>query len=73
MTITRPAPTREHKSGGPIQWKVIQRGLWIGKRGGEFAGMIESVRDGGFAAMTCLGEQLGTFTTVDAAKHSFAA
>jgi hypothetical protein len=35
--------------------------------------MIESTTNGTFAAMTSLGEQLGTFITVDAAKQSFAA
>ena len=71
MTVTTPTITRESKTGQPIHWKVIQSGLWIGKRDGEFAGMIESTRSGDFAAMTNLGEQLGLFDTVDAAKRSF--
>ena len=73
MTVVASAPSRERNSSGPIHWKVVQLGLWVGKDGTEFAGMIESTRGGGFAAMTCLGEQLGTFSTVDAAKQSFAA
>ena len=73
MTIMRSAPAREQNASDPIQWKVVQTGLWVGKRGREFAGMIESTLGGGFAAMTSLGQQLGTFSTVDAAKQSFAA
>lgn len=82
MTITTSAPAAGSDSESPvadgkasrrIHWKVIQRGLWIGKRDGEFAGMIESTTNGTFAAMTSLGEQLGNFGTVDAAKQSFAA
>ena len=71
MTITTAPVARESKANQPIRWKVIQRGLWIGKRDGEFAGMIESTRSGEFAAMTNLGEQLGLFPSADAAKQSF--
>ena len=82
MTIATSAPASgdaaerraaDGKESRRIHWKAIQRGLWIGKRDGEFAGMIESTTSGGFAAMTNLGEQLGNFGTVDAAKQSFAA
>jgi hypothetical protein len=77
MTITRTAPSASRMGVGrietshTIQWKVIEDGLWIGTSRGEFAGMIESTTGGDFAAMTSLGEQLGTFSTVDAAKRSF--
>lgn len=73
MTVASTAPSRERRSGAPIRWKVVRRGLWIGNRGQEFAGMIETTRGGSFAAMTCLGQQLGTFSNLDAAKQSFAA
>ncbi len=73
MTIASSAPRREETPSGDIHWKSVQQGLWIGERDGEFAGMIESQRGGGFAAMTCLGQQLGSFASVDAAKQSFPA
>ena len=57
----------------PIQWTSVQRGLWVGKSNGEFAGMIER-RDGeGFVATTRLAQHLGVFATVNEAKASFAA
>ncbi|MGV8896841.1 MAG: hypothetical protein ACOH10_04735 [Rhodoglobus sp.] len=72
MTIATSRPIRERKSSGPIRWKSVQKGLWVGERDGEFAGLIESTRGGGFAAMTCFGSPKGAFTTLDAAKQSFA-
>jgi hypothetical protein len=71
MTIATHTTARDQKPAAPIRWKVVQAGLWIGHRDGEFAGMIESTVDGGYAAMTSLGQQLGTFSSVDAAKQSF--
>ncbi len=73
MKIARLAPAPKQNFDGPIHWKAVESGLWVGNRGREFAGMIESTRSGDFAAMTCLGHQLGTFASVDAAKQSFAA
>ncbi|MBG6055996.1 hypothetical protein IWX81_002424 [Salinibacterium sp. CAN_S4] len=71
MTIATPSTARDQKPAAPIRWKVVQPGLWIGHRDREFAGMIESTMAGDYAAMTNLGQQLGTFPSVDAAKQSF--
>ncbi len=70
MTIA-PAPSGSsaRQSAGPIQWMSVQNGLWVGKIGGEFAGMIET-RDDGFAAIR-LSDQLGVFPTLGEAKAAF--
>lgn len=57
-------------AGSPIQWTIVQSGLWVGKAGGEFAGMIER-RDSGFAAIR-FAQQLGVFATLGDAKAAFA-
>lgn len=73
MTIATPTTARDQGPAAPIHWKVVHQGLWIGHRDREFTGMIESTLNGGFAAMTSLGQQLGTFSSADAAKRSFSA
>ena len=55
MTSDRAAgasPRGQAESAGrtPIQWTSVQRGLWVGKANGEFAGMIERRDDEGFDA-----------------------
>jgi hypothetical protein len=56
MTIAHPTRGQEAtRTSPPIQWVVVQSGLWVGKAGGEFAGMIER-RDSGFAALRGEGE-----------------
>lgn len=62
------APRGQHT----IQWTAVQAGLWVGKRDGEFAGMIEARWGKGFVATTNLARELGVFTTVDEAMASFA-
>lgn len=69
MTITRPdqaSPSRSTRT----EWTIVQRGLWVGKTNGEFAGMIEAGPDG-YSATTRLAKYLGVFPTVDEAKASF--
>lgn len=57
----------------PIHWTSVQKGLWVGKSNGEFAGMIERRDDDGYVATTRLAQHLGVFPTVAEAKASFAA
>lgn len=74
MTMTSPKPSHEGQSmarTASISWTIVQAGLWVGKRNGEFAGMIETRLGEGFSAMR-LGTPLGIFATVDEAKASFA-
>lgn len=72
MTIAQPTRGSETgRAGASIQWTVVQNGLWVGKIGGEFAGMIES-RGSGFAAIR-FAQQLGVFATLGEAKAAFAA
>lgn len=71
MTIAQPTNTPDStRAGAAIQWTVVQAGLWVGKIGGEFAGMIES-RGTGYAAIR-FAKQLGVFATLGEAKASFA-
>ena len=70
MTIAQPTSGQDAaRSGAPIQWTIVQSGLWVGKIGGEFAGMIES-RGSAFAAIR-FAKQLGLFATLGEAKASF--
>lgn len=76
MTMTHhPAPAPRSattRTTMPIRWTAVQKGLWVGKTDGEFAGMIER-RDGeGYVATTRLAQDLGVFATVAEAKASFA-
>ena len=72
MTITHASSgSSARHAGGSIQWTTVQSGLWVGKSGGEFAGMSES-REGGFAAIR-LSELLGIYESLAAAKAAFAA
>ena len=70
MTITRPDQTSPSRSTR-TEWTIVQRGLWVGKTNGEFAGMIEA-RLEGYTATTRLAKLLGVFATVEEAKASFA-
>jgi hypothetical protein len=81
MTMTRhdaPAPRSAARSAtsrtaAPIHWTAVQKGLWVGKTDGEFAGMIERLDGEGYVATTRLAQHLGAFATVAEAKASFAA
>jgi hypothetical protein len=74
MTLTAPTPGQnDQRIAVPIQWTVVQSGLWVGKASGEFAGMIEARWGEGFAATTRLGKNLGMFATVEEAKAGFVA
>lgn len=75
MTMTTPRPTSgdERTSvssavASAISWTRVQAGLWVGKRNGDFAGMIESLPNGGFAATSSLALEVGIFTTINEAK-----
>lgn len=68
MTLTQPRPARQRPAG--TVWTVVQPGLWVGHRDGEFAGMIEA-DDLGFVASTHLARTIGTFSTVAEAKAAF--
>ncbi|MGX5681012.1 hypothetical protein [Schumannella luteola] len=71
MTIAQPTSgPGATRVGASIQWTVVQAGLWVGKVGGEFAGMIES-RGAGFAAIR-FAKELGVFPTLGEAKAAFA-
>jgi hypothetical protein len=51
-------------------WQAVQAGLWVGRRGGEFAGMIEQQWGKGYLVTTRLGKVLGTFATMEEAQDA---
>jgi hypothetical protein len=64
---------RSHISGAagdPITWRSVQSGIWVGSRGGAFAGMIEQRWGDDFLVTTRLGKSLGTFLTMAEAKRA---
>ena len=74
MTMTRPArevSTAPAQVASPIEWVRIQSGLWVGKSGGEFAGMIEN--SGGEFTAVRLSKPIGTYATLSEAKRAFSA
>ncbi|NYF08918.1 hypothetical protein HDC94_000074 [Leifsonia sp. AK011] len=76
MTMTRPArevsaQVDAARVASPIEWVRIQSGLWVGKSGGEFAGMIEN--SGGEFTAVRLSKPIGTYATLAEAKRAFSA
>jgi hypothetical protein len=51
-------------------WRSVQSGLWVGHRGGAFAGMIEQRWGEGFLVTTRLGKNLGAFGTMQEAQQA---
>jgi hypothetical protein len=75
MTMTTPRPTSGDErasvsttAASAISWTRVQAGLWVGKRNGDFAGMIESLPSGGFEATSRLALEVGIFATIAEAK-----
>ena len=68
MTMTS---ARKSTPTASISWTAVQSGVWIGKSGGEFAGMIEARWGDGFTATTRLAKDLGMFPTLEEAKAAF--
>jgi hypothetical protein len=67
MTMTTPR-TNAGERTSTISWTRVQAGLWVGKRDDDFAGMIELLAAGGFAASSRLALQVGIFATLNEAK-----
>ncbi len=55
---------------GETTWRTVQSGIWVGSRGGAFAGMIEHRWGDGYLVTTRLGKSLGTFGTMDEARRA---
>ena len=72
MTILAEKEPRTGTATQPAQttWQAVQAGLWVGRRGGEFAGMIEQQWGKGFLVTTRLGKCLGTFKTMEEAQNA---
>lgn len=56
---------------GDVDWLEVCAGLWIGRRGSEFAGMIESTPDG-YTATSDRNICLGMYSTLAEAGSHFA-
>ncbi|MEP6480258.1 MAG: hypothetical protein ABJB03_12745 [Rhodoglobus sp.] len=72
MTMTSARPTTPG-APTPIAWSAVQAGVWVGKRNGEFAGMIEASAGSRYVATTGLARPLGEFASLAEAKSSFVA
>ena len=72
MTILAEKGSRAGAATEPNRttWQAVQAGLWVGRRGGEFAGMIEQQWGKGYLVTTRLGKSLGTFKTMEEAQNS---
>jgi hypothetical protein len=72
MTILAENKSRAGAATEPSRttWQAVQAGLWVGRRGGEFAGMIEQQWGKGYLVTTRLGKSLGTFKTMEEAQNS---
>ncbi|WP_378145006.1 hypothetical protein ACFJGV_16125 [Cnuibacter sp. UC19_7] len=55
-----------------VDWLSPEPKLWVGSRGGEFAGMVE-FSNGHFLATDRIGASLGAHPTLDLAKQRVAA
>ncbi len=65
-TIADPAPRTT--TSGELVIQAVQAGVWIARRDGVVAGVIEQRWGKGFEVTTCLGRSLGLFRTLDEAK-----
>jgi hypothetical protein len=54
----------------PTTWRCVQTGIWVGHRGGAFAGMIEQRWGEGYLVTTRLGKSLGAFGTMQEAQRA---
>ena len=72
MTILAEKGSRAGAATEPNRtvWQAVQAGLWVGRRGGEFAGMIEQQWGKGYLVTTRLGKCLGTFKTMEEAQSA---
>jgi hypothetical protein len=72
MTILAEKGSRAGAATEPTRttWQAVQAGLWVGRRGGEFAGMIEQQWGKGYLVTTRLGKCLGTFKTMEEAQDA---
>lgn len=70
MTITSPKPGSEltDSKAAAVRWTVVQSGLWVCNRSGEFAGMVEAVPGEGYVASSGRARRLGAFASLREAK-----
>jgi hypothetical protein len=71
MTLADVAPRTT--TSGELEYQAVQAGLWVARRDGVFAGMIEQRWGQGFTVTTALGATSGLFDTIDEAKAALQA
>lgn len=70
-TIAAPGARSARASGttSMIEWSVSRPGLWVGRIGLDFAGLVEQASDG-FLVTDWAGERLGTHSTLADAQRA---
>ncbi|MBT1636647.1 hypothetical protein [Clavibacter michiganensis] len=66
MALTQAAPGQTHVPR--ISWSPVAAGLWVARRGDEFAGMSEERWGVGFHVTDRLGRDVGDFPTLAEAR-----
>ncbi|RII98591.1 MULTISPECIES: hypothetical protein [Clavibacter] len=66
MALTQTAPGKTDIPG--ISWSPVAAGLWVARRGDEFAGMSEERWGAGFHVTDRLGRDVGDFPTLQEAR-----
>ncbi|MBM7026708.1 hypothetical protein [Clavibacter zhangzhiyongii] len=66
MALTQTAPGATHVPG--ISWSPVAAGLWVARRGDEFAGMSEERWGVGFHVTDRLGRDVGDYPTLAEAR-----
>ena len=61
---TRPGARSAPRRRPPLRWHSPASELWIATAAGEYAGMAEPVRAGGYRAFGPTGGSLGSFPTL---------
>lgn len=70
MSIATPTTDRALSTGsGGMQWTLVQSGLWVANRSGEFAGMVEKVLGEAYRASSARAITLGIFASLAEAKE----
>lgn len=52
-----------------IEWTEMGQGVWVAKRGGDFAGLIEELWGAGYRVTDRTGAIIGEFATLQSARR----
>lgn len=51
-----------------LAWTEVGPGLWLAKRGADFAGLIEKLWGAGYRVTDCTGRVIGEFASLSSAQ-----